>query len=109
MNSLNIKYYDNPISRKWEERYYEQPEHIKVKLDELEAKDVKEYQLKSIKRKRIYPQKGDVFLVQPKESVYFWGIVMNNHVCNINGDDLLVISIFRERVEFTENKKKIGL
>lgn len=94
---------DNPIAKKWQQRYNEQPDYIKKALDELDKKPLKEYQLKVIKRKRAYPQKGDVFLVEPKEGIYFWGIVMNNHVCNINGDDLLVVLIFRDRVTSLED------
>lgn len=107
MSDLNAKYHDNPISRKWEERYNEQPQYIKEKLERLDLQNISEYQLKVIKRKRIYPEKGDVFLVEPKEGIYFWGVVMNNHVCNINGEDLLVISIFKERVDNTEKIEKV--
>lgn len=97
--------YNNPLSRKWKQRYEEQSEETKKKLDELEQKDFKEYQLKIIKRKKTYPRKGDVFLIEPVEGIFFWGIVINNHICNINGEDLLVVMIFKERVYDTKHCK----
>ena len=36
-----------------------------------------EYQVKIIKRKRIIPQKGDVFVVSPREGMYYCGVVVN--------------------------------
>lgn len=60
MNNLkNIN--DNVITNQWKQRYTEQPDRIKEKLDELEKKELKDYQLQVIKRKRVYPQKGDIF------------------------------------------------
>lgn len=102
MNNLN--YSDNLMSRRWRKRYEEQPEHVKRRLDALDEIDVKEYQLKVIKRTRKYPNKGDVFLVEPQEGIYFYGLVINNHVNNIQGDDLLVIMIFRNRANGLTNK-----
>lgn len=96
---------ENPIAKKWEKRYNEQPEDVKRKLDELELKNIKDYQLKVIKRKRNYPQKGDVFLVEPVEGIYFYGIVVNNHISNINGDDLLVIMLFKETTTSLDYKE----
>ena len=90
--------YDNLLSRKWKKRYEEQSAEVQKKLDELGEKNWKDYQLKTIKRKRAYPEIGDVFFVEPVEGKYFWGVVVNNHIYNIDGDDLLVIMIFRERV-----------
>ena len=77
--------------------YSEQNESTKRELDELKKMNFKEYQLKVIKRQRKYPQKGDVFVIEPLEGISFWGIVVNNHVCNINGEDLLVVMIFKEK------------
>lgn len=81
---------DNVIANQWKQRYTEQPDRIKEKLDELEKKELKDYQLQVIKRKRVYPQKGDIFKINPKEDIILYGIVINNHISNINGEELLV-------------------
>lgn len=100
MNNLkNIN--DNVITNQWKQRYTEQPDRIKEKLDELEKKELKDYQLQVIKRKRVYPQKGDIFKINPKEDIILYGIVINNHISNINGEELLVILIFKEDVDIT--------
>lgn len=89
--------YDNVLSRKWEERYSKQPLDIQKKLDELSEEDSRKYQLKVIKRKRIIPQTGDVFLVNPIQDIYFYGIVLNDNINNINGNGLSVIMIFKSK------------
>ena len=100
MNNLkNIN--DNVIANQWKQRYTEQPDGIKEKLDELEKKELKDYQLQVIKRKRVYPQIGDIFKINPKEDITLYGIVINNHISNINGEELLVILIFKEGVDIT--------
>ena len=94
---------DNPLSRRWKQRYHAQPDDIKKRLDELDNQEINEYQLKVIKRKRIIPQKGDVFLVSPKESLYFFGLVMEGNVNNINGDGLSVVMIFKDKATSMED------
>lgn len=94
---------DNPLSRRWKTRYENQPDSIKQRLDILRNQNVKDYQLKVIKRKRGYPEKGDVFLINPKDSLYFFGVVVNNNVSNINGNNLLVIMIFRDKAKSLED------
>lgn len=42
---------DNVIANRWKQRYAQQPDRIKEKLDELEKKELKDYQLQVIKRK----------------------------------------------------------
>ncbi|MCM1127900.1 MAG: immunity 26/phosphotriesterase HocA family protein [Lachnospiraceae bacterium] len=93
----------NLLARRWEERYAKQPDSVKKKLDILYDQEIKDYQLKVIKRKRIYPEKGDIFLINPKDSLYFFGLVINNHVSNINGDDLIVIMIFKDKAKSLED------
>ena len=56
-----------------------------------------------IKRKRIYPEIGDIFKVNPKGDLFYYGIVVNNHIDNINGEDLLLILIFKEGVDIKES------
>lgn len=94
---------DNPLSRRWKQRYHAQPDDIKKRLDELDNQEINEYQLKVIKRKRVIPQKGDVFLVSPKESLYFFGLVMEGNVNNINGDGLSVVMIFKDKARSIED------
>ena len=95
---------DNPLSRRREQRYQAQPVEIQTKIDELREMLVPDYQLQIIKRKRAYPQKGDVFLLNPKGDIYFWGVVVNNHKDNINGEDLLLVLIFNERTSLDKKK-----
>lgn len=90
---------NNPLSRKWKEKYNEQPDEVKKRLDELSNQDFTQYQLNIIKRRRIIPKKGDVFLVNPKEPLYFFGIVINDNIKNINGEGLYVIMIFKDRAK----------
>lgn len=89
--------HDNVLSRRWQERYSKQPPEIQKKLDELDEEDPEEYQLKVIKRKRIIPKTGDVFLVNPVQDLYFYGIVLNDNINNINGDEQSVIMIFKSK------------
>lgn len=90
---------DNIISKRWKERCANLSEEKKRKLETFEQSD---YQLQVIKRKRIYPQPGDIFQLNPRDDIYFYGIVVNNHINNINGDDLLVVMIFCNEVEIQE-------
>ena len=85
---MNIDDFNNNIlANRWKERYANQPNDIKKKLDTFENSD---YQLHIIKRKRIYPSVGDIFQLNPRDNICFYGIVVNTHINNINGDDLLV-------------------
>ena len=47
------------------------PEEVRKKIDELDSKDFKEYQLRVIKSTRKEPQTGDVFVLTPKEMCIF--------------------------------------
>lgn len=104
---------NNPLSRRRKERYQALPEDIKKKLEELDKQDPREYQLKVIKRKRLTPKKGDIFLVSPRESLYFYGLVMKENVNNINGEGLSTVMIFRDKAmsvedtNFTPNFKNL--
>lgn len=96
--------YDNPISRKWEDRKNKLPEHIQKKLDEFGSRSYKEYQLKVIKRTRTLPKRGDVFFINPKENKFFVGVVVNDNFNNINGNNLYVVLILKNKVESIEEK-----
>jgi len=95
---------DNPLSRKWKDRYNKLPEHTQKELDEFYSKSYKEYQLKVIKRTRTLPKRGDVFFINPKENKFFVGVVVNDNVNNINGNDLYVVLILKNKVESIEEK-----
>lgn len=86
---------NNIIANRWKQRYAEQPIDIKEKLDKLDDARIEEYQLQVIKRKRIYPQIGDLFKINPKDDIILYGVVINNHINNINGEDLLLVLIFK--------------
>lgn len=91
---------NNIISNRWKERYVKLSDEIKEKLDNL---DVSDCQLQVIGRKRIYPEIGDIFKVNPKGDLFYYGLVVNNHINNINGEELLLILIFKEGVDIKES------
>lgn len=95
---------DNPISRKWDDRYKKLPDHIQLELSEFRSKSYKEYQLNIIKKSRVLPKKGDVFFVNPKENKFYVGIVINDNVNNINGTGLFVVLILKNKVKSIDVK-----
>lgn len=97
----------NPISDKWIQRYNEQSKEVKNKLDILKNMNIREYQLKVIKKKNTYPQIGEVFIINPQSSLFLWGVVINNYVNNINGENLLVIMIFNEEININKENSFI--
>ena len=66
MNEFDKYFNDNEFTNKAMERYNALDDGIKKRLDELSEKDIDEYQLNVIKRKRVIPKKGDLFEVHPK-------------------------------------------
>lgn len=71
---------DNPLAEQYRQLYNSQSEEVRKKLDRLKEQDPKEYQVKILKRKRIIPQKGDVFVVSPIDGAYYCGVVINSGV-----------------------------
>ena len=101
---IDIKDINNNIrSNRWKARYDKLPDEIKVKLDALADADFNEYQLKVIKRKRVYPEIGDIFRICPCDNVEYYGIVVNNHINNNNGEDLIVVFIFKSGVDIKQS------
>lgn len=98
LNDVN----NNILSKRWDKRYEKLSDEVKERLAELDNVDISEYQLQVIKKKRIYPQIGDVFIIKTKEDLILQGIVINNHINNINGDDLVLIMIFKLGVNVDE-------
>ena len=101
MDLKNIN--NNIISNRWKERYATLSDEIKEKLDILDNADISDYQLQVIKRKRAYPEIGDIFKINPKGDIYLYGVVVNNHIDNINGENLLLILVFKEGVDIKES------
>lgn len=100
MNNIN----DNLISNRWKARYMTLSDDIKQKIDALNREDwTPEKQLRIIKKKKQYPQIGDIFKINPLDEFFLYGIVINNHINNINGEDLLLILIFKEGVDIKES------
>ena len=70
----------NPIELYWHERKAALPIETQNKLNDLREKGHMTDELVFIQRKRPKLQKGDVFVVQPKENIYFYGLILN--VCS---------------------------
>lgn len=67
---------NNILSNRWKERYDKLSDEIKEKLNELDNSNISDYQLQVIKRKRLYPEIGDIFKVNPRDDIYFYGVVL---------------------------------
>lgn len=94
-----MKFNDNNILLKeWLERYNNQNESIKKELDRLHGDLVQgrnnNFQLLKIKRSYKYPEKGDIFVFQPRKNIFFYGLVLNVHVNNLQGEDMYVVALF---------------
>jgi hypothetical protein len=93
INKIN----DNPISTSWKKRLSEQSEEIQMRIKALDNMSPKDYQLRVIKKVKNSPKEGDVFLISPREGVYFYGRVLKsdiNHIANdifIHGKFVIVI------------------
>lgn len=94
---------DNLLVRRMEERYKTLPKgklgQIRLLDENFDNGNVGAYQLKTIKRKRkIYPQKGEIFILNPKENLYFYGVVVNSEVKmrGFGEENLYVVMIFRK-------------
>lgn len=97
----------NLFKERWEKRYAVQPPEIKRALDELNDKCFEDYELGVIKRKRVIPQTGDVFLVMPKPEIIFWGVVLKGDIECINGTQLAVIGIFKQKAKSIYDEKPV--
>jgi hypothetical protein len=71
---------DNPLSNEWKKRYSSQPIEIQRKLDILDGMKPKDYQLNVIKKSKIELNNGDVFLLSPRENIYFFGKVIKAYI-----------------------------
>ena len=91
----------NPLANAWKIRFSNLPELKKEKINKLSNMLIPEYQLKVIKRTRKYPEIGDIFQINPKENIRYYGVVINNHINNHDGEDLILIIILNndEKIE----------
>ena len=94
---------NNILANRRKARYETLSDEVKAKLDSLDKAEIADFQLQVIKRKRAYPQIGDIFEINPRDQIFYYGIVVNNHINNINGDDLLLILIFQKDVNILES------
>lgn len=98
-------YEDNPIARAWEKRYQSFSSDIQYKLDELYNASSKKYQFNVVKKSRKHSTRGDVFVINPINDLFLYGVVLNSNINNICGDDLYVIIILKERAEINKRKE----
>lgn len=95
-------YNNHPLAQKADARYRSFSSEIKEKLRTLEEQDLKEYQLNVIKRKRMKPQRGNLFVVSPKKDMFFWGVVVNSDI-HVQGDEFYLIFILKDRAKGPED------
>lgn len=97
------EYYNNhPLAQIEEARYNSLSNEKKEKLRILKEQDINEYQLMLIKRKRIKPQRGNLFVVSPRKDMFFWGVVINSDI-NVQGDDFYTVFILKDRARGPED------
>lgn len=105
----NMKFGENILAKKYREKYNALSEEKKKEWDAVADMHYKELLPRVIKRKRKYPEKGDVFVVSPFDGVYFFGIVVNTNIRYSDCNDGLVVMIFKDytndisNIEFTPN------
>lgn len=94
---------ENPIADEWKKLYSEQPDEIKVKLDTLDKMSPNEYQLRVIKKNNPTLKEGDVFVLSPRENVYFYGKILKANIINNNNDTFVhgnnLVFLFRNKTE----------
>ncbi|WBW98143.1 Imm26 family immunity protein [Oceanirhabdus sp. W0125-5] len=92
---------DNPLSARWKKRFSEQPIETQKKLEALNSMNSKDYQFKVIKKTKNPPNEGDIFLVSPREGVYFYGRVLKSDINHITKDTFIhgksVVVIFKSK------------
>ena len=60
----------NIFADRWDELYNSLPSEKKNRIDKIEENGIDSYQLKVIKRKRIYPEIGDVCLFADRIAIF---------------------------------------
>lgn len=67
----------NPVKQRWKQKVKAYGKGTRWKRFKLWDGDSKTQSLKKIAQHPTLPQKGDVFIISPKEYVYFYGVVLN--------------------------------
>ncbi len=87
---------ENLILMRNMEKYNLLSEEKKKKYDYINYMDYMELRPRVIKRKRKYPEKGDIFVISPFDGVYFFGIVLNNYIKHSDCYNALSVLIFKD-------------
>ncbi len=66
----------NPVKKYWDDRMKNQPSVVKEQIKQLLEKGYMTDELVFIQRKRPKLKPGDVFVVQPKENIFFYGLII---------------------------------
>jgi len=104
---------DNIITQANKKRYAEATDEQRKKIDALknsyesntsrpDALHINDIQLRVLKRKRKYPEIGDIFRLMPPNNTYLYGIVINNHVKGIGITEAIVVMIFETKEKLLE-------
>jgi len=96
---------ENIIKKEWRERYQSLPKEIQVKLDEFDDKGRMTDELNIIKRTRKEIKTGDVFVIQHKSGIYFYGKVIHANIEQIHdeakpyeGSHVVIITNIRSKL-----------
>ena len=89
---------NNPLSKRAERRYASFSKKQKRQIEMLNNMSWKDYRLNIIKRTRIIPKKGDVFLVSPDNNCYFWGVVVQEKVYHMENESFWLVFILKDKV-----------
>lgn len=97
---------ENPIADEWKELFSKQPDEIKEKLDTLDKMNPNEYQLRVIKKNKPTLKEGDVFVLSPRENVYFYGKILKANITNNNNDTYVqgknLVFLFRNKTDYSQ-------
>lgn len=94
-------YEENITAKRRADRIAALPADVQAKLEEYSKSRTMTDELLPIKRKRPKLEIGDVFVVQPKEGLYFYGRVLNVDVARKDKwwHDALVVCIYRNKTD----------
>ncbi|WP_044934264.1 hypothetical protein [Pseudobutyrivibrio sp. LB2011] len=98
----------NILNERWITRYNKLSEKVKNRIDYFDDEGYKSYSLIKGKGSRKYPEVGDMFEIHPSEDIDLYGVVINNHISNINGDDLILVAVLKPESDI-EKIAKIGI
>lgn len=92
---------ENPISSAWKKRYSELTSDVKQRLEALDQMKPKDYQLRVIKKSKVELKEGDVFVLSPRENIYFYGKVLRTNINHKEKDTFVhgknVVFIFNNK------------